>query len=111
MGGLRHKMPWTFRTFLMGTLAIAGIPGFAGFFSKDMILEAVWHSPNYGKILWSVGLLTAGLTSFYMFRLLILTFFGKERHTHEEVHTFMNLRRQCSFLSSFWQLDPLAADI
>jgi NADH-quinone oxidoreductase subunit L len=86
MGGLRHKMPWTFRTFLMGTLAIAGIPGLAGFFSKDMILEAVWHSPNYGRILWSVGLLTAGITSFYMFRLLILTFFGKARYTHDDVH-------------------------
>jgi NADH-quinone oxidoreductase subunit L len=86
MGGLRHKMPWTFRTFLMGTLAIAGIPGLAGFFSKDMILEAVWHSPNYGRILWSVGLITAGITSFYMFRLLILTFFGKARYTHDDVH-------------------------
>jgi NADH-quinone oxidoreductase subunit L len=86
MGGLRHKMPWTFRAFLMGTLAIAGIPGLSGFFSKDMILEVVWHSPNYGRILWAVGLITAGFTSFYMFRLLILTFFGKARYTHEEVH-------------------------
>jgi NADH-quinone oxidoreductase subunit L len=86
MGGLRREMPWTFRTFLMGTLAIAGIPGLAGFFSKDMILEAVWHSPNYGRILWSVGLITAGFTSFYMFRLLILTFFGKARYTHNDVH-------------------------
>ncbi len=76
MGGLRHKMPWTFRTFLVGTLAIAGIPGLAGFFSKDMILAAAWESPNYGHILWAVGLITAGFTSFYMFRLLILTFFG-----------------------------------
>ena len=89
MGGLRHKMPWTFWTFLMGTLAISGIPGFSGFFSKDMILESVWHSPNYGKILWTVGLVTAGLTSFYMFRLLILTFFGKPRYAddgHHHVH-------------------------
>ena len=86
MGGLRQKMPWTFRTFLMGTLAIAGIPGLSGFFSKDLILSEVWHSPNYGKILWGVGLITAGFTSFYMFRLLILTFFGKARYTHEEVH-------------------------
>jgi len=86
MGGLRHKMPWTFRTFLVGTLAIAGIPGLAGFFSKDMILAAAWGSPNYGPILWAVGLLTAGFTSFYMFRLLILTFFGEARYTHHEVH-------------------------
>jgi len=86
MGGLRHKMPWTFRTFLVGTLAIAGIPGLAGFFSKDMILAAVWESPNFGPILWAVGLLTAGFTSFYMFRLLILTFFGEARYTHHDVH-------------------------
>jgi len=86
MGGLRYKMPWTFRTFLVGTLAIAGIPGLAGFFSKDMILAAVWESPNFGHILWAVGLLTAGFTSFYMFRLLILTFFGEARYTHEDVH-------------------------
>jgi NADH-quinone oxidoreductase subunit L len=86
MGGLRHKMPWTFRTFLVGTLAIAGIPGLAGFFSKDMILAAAWESPNYGPILWAVGLITAGFTSFYMFRLLILTFFGEARYTHDDVH-------------------------
>jgi len=86
MGGLRHKMPWTFRTFFVGTLAIAGIPGLAGFFSKDMILASVWSSPNYGRVLWAVGLITAGFTSFYMFRLLILTFFGNARYTHDEVH-------------------------
>jgi NADH-quinone oxidoreductase subunit L len=86
MGGLRHKMPWTFWTFLFGTLAISGIPGFSGFFSKDMILEAVWHYPSYGKILWIVGLITAGLTSFYIYRLLFLTFFGKARYTHDDVH-------------------------
>jgi NADH-quinone oxidoreductase subunit L len=86
MGGLRREMPWTFRTFLIGTLAIAGIPGLAGFFSKDMILAGVWHSHNFGKVLWAVGLLTAGMTSFYMFRLLILTFFGNPRYTHHDVH-------------------------
>ena len=83
MGGLREKMPWTFRTFLIGTIAIAGIPGFAGFFSKDMILWSAWNGPHYGKIFWAVGLVTAGFTSFYMFRLLILTFFGAPRYTHE----------------------------
>src|SRR5688572_18443554 len=86
MGGLRKEMPWTFRTFLIGTLAIAGVPGLAGFFSKDMILAATWHSPNFGKILWAVGLTVAGMTSFYMFRLLILTFTGKPRYTHHDVH-------------------------
>ena len=55
MGGLRKEMPWTFRTFIIGTLAIAGIPGFAGFFSKDLILSAVWHSPCYGRILGRLG--------------------------------------------------------
>src|SRR6185369_12251274 len=80
MGGLRSKMPWTFRTFVIGTVAIAGIPGLAGFFSKDLILASVWNSPNYGKLLWAVGLITAAMTSFYMFRLLILTFFGQPRY-------------------------------
>src|SRR4029079_8213251 len=59
MGGLRHHMPWTYRTFLIGTVAIAGIPPLAGFFSKDLILASVWSSPNYGKLLWAVGLITA----------------------------------------------------
>jgi NADH-quinone oxidoreductase subunit L len=86
MGGLRREMPWTFRTFLIGTLAIAGVPGLAGFFSKDMILAAAWHGPTLGKVFWFVGLVTAGITSFYMFRLLILTFFGKARYTHHDVH-------------------------
>jgi NADH-quinone oxidoreductase subunit L len=86
MGGLRRHMPWTFGTFLAGTLAIAGIPFLAGFFSKDMILWSTWNGPNYGRVFWSVGLVTAGFTSFYMFRLLILTFFGEARYTHEEVH-------------------------
>ncbi|HET9218061.1 MAG TPA: NADH-quinone oxidoreductase subunit L [Terriglobia bacterium] len=86
MGGLRKEMPWTFRTFLIGTLAIAGIPGLAGFFSKDMILAATWHSPNFGKVLWAIGLFVAGMTSFYMFRLLILTFTGRPRYTHHDVH-------------------------
>ena len=73
MGGLRKKIPVTFWTMFMATLAIAGAPGFSGFFSKDEILiEAQRVSP----VLWGLGVLTAGLTSFYMFRLLFLTFFG-----------------------------------
>src|SRR5678816_1524311 len=86
MGGLRREMPWTHKTFLIGTLAIAGIPGFAGFFSKDLILSAAWHSEHYGIILWTIGLVVAGMTSFYMFRLLILTFAGQPRYTHHDVH-------------------------
>jgi len=86
MGGLRHHMPWTYRTFLVGTIAIAGIPPFAGFFSKDAILSSVWNYANYGKLLWAVGVVAAGFTSFYMFRLLILTFYGTARYTEHDVH-------------------------
>jgi NADH-quinone oxidoreductase subunit L len=85
MGGLRKEMPWTYRTFLVGTLAIAGVPFLAGFFSKDMVLAAAWSS-QFGKILWSVGVIVAGMTSFYMFRLFILTFMGQPRYTHHDVH-------------------------
>ena len=86
MGGLRKEMPWTFRTFLVGTLAIAGIPGLAGFFSKDAILAGAYGNAHYGTILWILGATAAGFTSFYMLRLLILTFFGSPRYTHHDVH-------------------------
>jgi len=87
MGGLRKKIPWTFWTMLIGTLAIAGIPGFAGFFSKDEILTAAFTSSPYGStLLWVVGVITALLTSFYMFRLIFLTFFGSARYDEHEVH-------------------------
>ncbi len=80
MGGLRKKIPITFWTMTMAVFAISGFPPFAGFFSKDEILYQAFISPNgLGKILWFVGLLTAGLTSFYMFRLWYLTFFGESR--------------------------------
>ena len=83
MGGLRKKIPITFWTMLMATLAIAGAPGFSGFFSKDEILdEALRVSPVLGWL----GVLAAGLTSFYMFRLIFLTFFGKERYDEHHVH-------------------------
>jgi NADH-quinone oxidoreductase subunit L len=84
MGGLREKMPITWWTFLVGTLAIAGAPGFAGFFSKDEILAHTWGTGHYA--LWAVGALTAGLTAFYMFRLLFLTFFGELRAAPEVAH-------------------------
>jgi NADH-quinone oxidoreductase subunit L len=91
MGGLRKKMPITFWTFLIATLAIAGVPGFSGFFSKDMILgEALafgMRNPQHLGIF--IGaLLTAGLTAFYMFRLVILTFFGepKDHHKYDHAH-------------------------
>ncbi len=83
MGGLRKKIPVTFWTMFMATLAIAGAPGFSGFFSKDEILnEALRVSPVLGWL----GILTAGLTSFYMFRLLFLTFFGFQRYDEHHVH-------------------------
>ena len=86
MGGLRNLMPWTYRTFLAGTVAIAGIPPFAGFFSKDAVLWGAWNYATYGKVLWFVGVVAASFTSFYMFRLLILTFYGTPRYTEHDVH-------------------------
>jgi NADH-quinone oxidoreductase subunit L len=83
MGGLRKKLPVTFLTFLIATIAISGIPPFAGFFSKDEILAHVFE---HNKLLWVVGVLGSLMTSFYMFRLLFLTFFGKFRGTHEQEH-------------------------
>jgi NADH-quinone oxidoreductase subunit L len=77
MGGLRKLIPVTFWVVTIATIAIAGIPPFAGFFSKDEILGAVFHSPYGGKVIWAIGVLTAGLTSFYMFRLWFMTFFGE----------------------------------
>jgi NADH-quinone oxidoreductase subunit L len=92
MGGLRKRIPITFWTMTMGVFAIAGIPPFAGFFSKDEILYQAFVSNNpIGKLLWLIGLLTAGMTSFYMFRLWFKTFFGPEHFDehaadHHDVH-------------------------
>jgi NADH-quinone oxidoreductase subunit L len=86
MGGLRKQIPITYWTMLIGTIAIAGIPGFSGFFSKDEILDATGSGPHKNLVLWLLGLVGAGLTSFYMFRLIFLTFFGKERFDHHKVH-------------------------
>jgi NADH-quinone oxidoreductase subunit L len=73
-------------TMLTATLAIAGFPPLAGFFSKDSILLSAYQNDNGGKILYGVGLFTALLTSFYMFRLIFLTFFGKQRYDEHHVH-------------------------
>jgi len=86
MGGLRKQIPVTYWTMLIATLAIAGIPGFAGFFSKDEILEAAKSGPNANFVLWLLGVAGAALTSFYMFRLVFLTFFGKPRYDEHHVH-------------------------
>ncbi|MFY9803494.1 MAG: NADH-quinone oxidoreductase subunit L [Candidatus Acidiferrales bacterium] len=86
MGGLRNKIPITFWTMFIATFAITGIPGFAGFFSKDEILDAARSGPHANIWLWLLGLIGAGLTSFYMFRLIFLTFFGKPRYDEHKVH-------------------------
>jgi NADH-quinone oxidoreductase subunit L len=86
MGGLRSKIPITFWCMFIATFAITGIPGFAGFFSKDEILEAARSGPNANIWLWLLGLIGAGFTSFYMFRLIFLTFFGEPRYDEHKVH-------------------------
>jgi len=83
MGGLKSKLPITFVTMLVGTLAISGIPPFAGFFSKDEILA---HAFAQSPTLYIIGVIGAMLTAFYMFRMLYLTFYGKFRGTHEQEH-------------------------
>jgi NADH-quinone oxidoreductase subunit L len=88
MGGLKKYLPRTFPPFLIGAIAISGVPFLSGFFSKDAILTSAFASDNY--LVWALGIATAVLTAFYMFRLIFLTFFGKERldpkvkkHLHE----------------------------
>ena len=87
MGGLKSKMPITHWTFLVGALAIAGLPPLSGFWSKDEILHSAWGS---SPLIYGIGLVTAFLTAFYMFRLIFVTFYGESRvepevasHLHE----------------------------
>ncbi len=91
MGGLKKEMPVTYWTFLVGALAIAGIPGLSGFFSKDEILFRTFVSGH--TILWVIGAITSLLTATYMFRLVFMTFFGERRepvpaatHGHDHAH-------------------------
>ncbi len=87
MGGLAKWMPSTYRTFLIATLAISGIPPLAGFFSKDEILGSSFaHPGELYKLLWLVGWITAGLTACYMFRAVYMTFHGRFRGTQEQEH-------------------------
>ncbi len=94
MGALKDKIPVTHWTMFVASLAIAGIPGLAGFFSKDEILWQVYSSPLGSKPLYVVGLVTAGMTAFYMWRLMYMTFYGRSRveaeaaaHVHESPRT------------------------
>jgi NADH-quinone oxidoreductase subunit L len=94
MGGLKKYVPITFVTMFVATLAIAGIPGLSGFFSKDEILWQAFSSSHGSPVLWVVAALAAGITAFYMFRLIYLTFFGEsrmdpevEKHAHESPWT------------------------
>jgi NADH-quinone oxidoreductase subunit L len=106
MGALREKIPTTFWTFFVATLAIAGLPPLAGFVSKDEILWQSFAGPYGHRLLWAIGWITAGMTAFYMFRLLFLTFFGSSRvppevehHVHESPETMLTPLRILAVLS------------
>src|SRR3989304_1895332 len=94
MGSLKKRLPVTFTTMFIATLAISGIPGLSGFFSKDEILWKSFSSGHGHVALWLVGTAAAGITAFYMFRLVFLTFFGEsrmepevEKHVHESPYS------------------------
>jgi len=86
MGGLKGKIKVTYITFLIGTLAIAGIPGLSGFFSKDEILWQAYSSSQGHVLLWLIGAIAAGFTAFYMFRIVFMTFFNECRASEEVKH-------------------------
>ena len=94
MGGLKHQLPITYWTFVIGSLALAGFPLTAGFFSKDDLLVSAWSSGSLGRVLTVFGLLTALMTAFYSFRLVFVTFWGPSHvdhhhtaHVHEPAYT------------------------
>jgi NADH-quinone oxidoreductase subunit L len=89
MGGLKNKLPVTYWTMVIGSLALAGIPGFSGFFSKEEILAGAWAAGPLGKTLTVVGLVTAFMTAFYSFRLVFVAFWGESRvdpHHADHIH-------------------------
>jgi NADH-quinone oxidoreductase subunit L len=112
MGGLRAKMPLTFWTFLVGTLALAGVPPFSGFYSKDEILATAF---NHNRPLFVLGWLVAVLTTFYMLRLLLVAFLGRSRspaseHAHESPGVMtvpLLVLAVPSLLAGFWGIDVL----
>ena len=101
MGGLRKELPVTYWTFLIGALAIAGVPGLAGFFSKDEILYRTFSGGH--TVLWAVGAITSLMTAFYMFRLVFLAFHGERRHGRAEA-----LRYQDDQMASAHVTTPVA---
>ncbi|HKX60486.1 MAG TPA: NADH-quinone oxidoreductase subunit L, partial [Verrucomicrobiae bacterium] len=110
LGGLRHRMPTTYRTFLIGTLALCGLPGFSGFYSKDAILAAALE---HSVVLFILGVAVAFLTTFYMARLLIVSFLGAPRseaagHAHDTPRVMgwpLILLAIPSVLAGFWGID------
>ncbi len=86
MGALKPRIKITWAVFLIGTLALSGIPPFAGFFSKDEILWNAFNAPSIGPLLWFLGVAGAFMTAFYSFRLIYLTFYGKSRIDHDVEH-------------------------
>ena len=89
MGGLARELPWTYRAFLVGSLALAAIPPFAGFFSKDAVLSSAANAGTLGWVLWAAGIAGAFLTALYTFRLMFVVFFGEvsafaREHLHRE---------------------------
>jgi NADH-quinone oxidoreductase subunit L len=86
MGGLKDKLPVTYWTMVIGSLALAGVPGFSGFFSKEEILAEAWAAGPLGKSLTVVGLVTAFMTAFYSFRLVFVVFWGESRVVQDPHH-------------------------
>ena len=86
MGGLARKLPFTFGVFLLATLALCGVPPFAGFFSKDEVLWTAWAAAGGSPALWLVGSAASFLTAFYMFRAIFMTFFGTSRVSAQAQH-------------------------
>jgi NADH-quinone oxidoreductase subunit L len=111
MGALAGKIPFSFATFLLASLALCGIPPFAGFFSKDEILWSAWSAPNGSMTLWLIGSVTSFMTAFYMFRAIFMTFFGpcnvpesKQHGIHEPPATMsavLAILAFCSVVAGF----------
>ncbi|HEX5468513.1 MAG TPA: NADH-quinone oxidoreductase subunit L [Gaiellaceae bacterium] len=107
MGGLGRRLPLTYRAFVVGALALAAIPPFAGFFSKDAILGGAANAGTLGWILWSAGAIGAFLTALYTFRLLFIVFWG-DTHPRLESREHLHLRRFEGGIAMAWPVAVLA---